>query len=75
MGAFDDLGRAIVTPNSLDQFLVGFTRAFGDENVAGAAKISRRFAQRSARQKKLVSKRRLPIDQDNIEPVLEMQIL
>ena len=58
-----------------DQLVVRFARAFGDEDVTGPAQISRRLAQGSARQQKLVSKRRLAIDQDNVEPMLEMEIL
>ena len=75
MGALDDLGGAIVAANPLDQLVVRLACAFGDENVTGAAKIARRLAQCPARQEKLVSKRRLPIDQHDIEPMLEMEIL
>ena len=75
MRALDDLRRAIVTPNAFDQFLIGFAGALGDENVTGPAQIPRRFAQCSARQKKFISERRLPIDQHNIEPMLQMEIL
>src|SRR5438132_3739346 len=73
--AFDNFRSAIVTSNSLDQLLVGFAGAFGDENITGAPQIAWRLAQGSARQQKFVSKRRLPIDQHNIEPMFEMKIL
>ena len=36
MRALDDFGGAIITPNSSDQFVIWFARAFGDEDIAGA---------------------------------------
>ena len=36
MRAFNDLGGAIVAPNSLHQPLVGFAGAFGNKDIAGA---------------------------------------
>src|SRR5581483_8847169 len=75
MGALNDLSSAIVTPNSLDQCLVRFTGALGDKNVAGPAKVARRFAQGSARQKEFVAERCLPIDQHNIEAMFQVEIL
>src|SRR5262249_28667001 len=46
-----------------------------NENVAGSPQIAWGFAQCSARQQVLVSKRRLAVHQNNIEPVLEVQVL
>ena len=75
MRALDDLGGAIVAPDAFDQLVVRLARALGDEDVARASQIPRRLAQRSARQQILVSKRRLPIDQHDVEPVFQVQIL
>ena len=75
MRAFDDLGRAVVAPNPLDELVVRLTRALGDEDVAGASQISRRLAQRSSRQQILVSEWCLSIDQHDVEPVFQMEIL
>src|SRR5205085_1163513 len=75
MGALDDLGRAIVAANSFDQLVVRFAGALGDEDVTRPAQIAGRLAQRPSREKMLVSKGRLPIDQDNVEPVFEVKVL
>src|SRR5581483_2378089 len=75
MRAFDDLGCAIESPNAGDEFFIGIAGAFRDEDVTGAAEISRRLSQRSARQQELVSKWRLSIYQDDVETVFEMEIL
>src|SRR4051812_29347718 len=75
MRALNDLGRAIVTANALDQLLVRLLGALGNKDIAGAAKIARRLAQRPAREEKFISERRLSVDQDNIEPMFEVQIL
>src|SRR4051812_25256049 len=75
VGALDDLRRAIVSANSFDQFVVRLARALGDEDVAGPPQIPGRLAESAPRQKMLISKRRLPIDQNDIKPVFEMQIL
>ena len=75
MGALNDFGGAIVTSNPHNQLLVRFACAFGDEDITRSPQIARRLAQGSARQHKFVSKRRLPIDQHNIEPMFEVKIL
>src|ERR1700740_3422450 len=45
VAAFNDLCRTIVTPNPLNEVVVGFAVAFRDENVACAPEVPRRFAQ------------------------------
>ncbi len=75
MRAFDDLGRAVVAADARDERGVVRALALGDENVAGAAQVARRFAQGAARQEVFVAEGRLPVDQHEVEPVLEMQIL
>src|SRR5437773_8525240 len=73
--ALDNFRSAIVTADSFDQLFIRFAGALGDENVTGPAQIPRRFTQCSTRQKKFISERRLPIDQYDIEPMLEVKIL
>ena len=73
--ALDDFRGAIEASNTPDQLVVRLTGAFRDEDIAGAAKIARRLAQGSAREQVFVSERRLAIDQDDVEPVFEVEIL
>ena len=75
MRAFDNLGGAIVATDALEQLVVRLARALGDKNITGPAQIARWLAQRAARQKEFVSERRLPIDQDDVEAMFQMQIL
>src|SRR6202166_4623447 len=81
MRALDDLGGAVVTADALDERVVRFAGVFGDEDVAGAAEISRRLAQRGAAKmsrrlahraawkQELISKGRLPVHQHHVEPM------
>ena len=75
MRAFDNLGSAIVAANALHQGIIRFAGVFGDEDVAGAAQISRRLAQRASRKKEFITKRSLPIHKDDVQPMFEMEIL
>src|SRR5207244_4417032 len=75
MCTFDDLGRSVVAPNPFDEGFIWIARALCDKDVAGAAQVAGRLAQRPARQEVLVPKWRLPINQDNVQPMLQMQIL
>ena len=75
MRAFDDLGRAVVAPDAFDQCRVVGTLALGDENMGGSPQIAGRFAQGAARQEIFVAERCLPVDQHEVEPVLEMEVL
>src|SRR5215469_10579869 len=72
MGAFNDLGRPIVFSNSRDQVVVRFPIALGNEDIVSALQIFGWFAQRTSRQKILVSKWRLAIDQYDIQPMFEV---
>src|SRR6476620_281071 len=75
VGALNDFGGAIVAPDPRDQLVVRLARALGNEDVTGPAQIPRRLAQGPPREEELVSKRGLPIDQNDVEPMLEMEIL
>src|ERR1700722_3142388 len=67
VAALDNFRRTIVTPNSLNQGLIGFAVALCDENVACSAQVPRWFAQSAAGQEILVAKGCLAIDQDDIQ--------
>src|SRR5438874_4500902 len=73
--ALNNFRGAIVMADSFDQLFIRFAGTFRNENVTGAAQIPRWFAQCSTRQKKFVPERRLPINQHDIEPMLEVEIL
>ena len=73
--ALDDFRGAIEASNAPDQLVVRIPGAFRDEDIAGPAEIARRLAQGSAREQVFVSERRLAIDQDDVEPVFEVEIL
>src|SRR5437773_11274746 len=75
MRAFDDFRGAIVTPDASHQIEVGLAGVLGNKDVAGAAKIARRFAQRAPREQEFVSERRLSIYEHHDQPVFEMDIL
>src|SRR5436309_12025215 len=64
-----------MTADPLNQRVVRLAGVLGNKNVAGAAQVTRRLAQCAARQKEFVSKRRLSIDQDDVETMFKMQIL
>ena len=71
----DDLGRPIELAQALDQRRVAGGRGFRDENVVRAPQVRRRLAERAAREQELVSERRLRVDQANLQPVLEREVL
>ena len=75
MRAFDNFGGPIVTPDALNERIVGLSGIFGNEDVTGAAQIARCFAQRPAREQKFIAKWRLSINQHHVEAMFEMQIL
>ena len=75
VGALDDFGGAIEFSNPIDELVIRLPTALGDEDVAGTSQISRRLTQRPAWQHELVSKRRLSIDQHDIEPMFQVKIL
>src|SRR5436853_3172980 len=75
MRALDDLGRAIVAPDAFDQLVVRLAGAFRNEDVARSSQVPRRLTQRPPRQQVLVTERRLLIDQDDVEAMLEMKVL
>src|SRR5256885_4942061 len=75
MGALDDFSGAIITANPFDQLVVRLAGAFGNENVTGAPEITRRLSQRPAREEMFVPEWRLAIDEDDVEPVFEVEIL
>jgi hypothetical protein len=75
VGALDDFGGAIIAPDPRDQLIVRLARALGDEDVAGPTQVAWRLAQGPAREEKLISKRRLPIDQHDVEAMFEVKIL
>src|ERR1044072_9598068 len=45
MRALDDLSRAIVTADALDEFFIRFAGVLGDKNITGAPQILRWFVQ------------------------------
>src|SRR5207237_1056005 len=57
------------------QRVVRVTGVLGNENVTGPPQVPRSLAQSSALQKEFVPERRLSIDQNNVEPMFEMEIL
>src|SRR5437868_3458735 len=59
VGALDDFRGPVITANPLDQLVVRLARALRDENVTGAAEITRRLAQSAAREQMFVPERRL----------------
>ena len=73
--AFDDLRRAIPTPDLGDEFFVRTAIAFGQQNKTRALKVARRLAQRSARQHRTGAKGRARIDQHHIQAMREIEIL
>jgi len=59
MCAFDNFRPAIVTPDASYQIEVGLACILCNKDVAGAAKIARRFAQRASGKQEFVSEGRL----------------
>ena len=75
MRALDDLGGAIVTPDTLDERLIRLPRVFSDKDIARAPQVSRSLPQCAAGQQEFIAKGCLSIHQHDIQPVFEMQIL
>src|SRR5205814_5545330 len=75
MRAFDDLGGALVTPDTLNERAIRFAGIFGNEDVTCASQIARRLAQGAAGEQEFVTEWRLSIHQDHVEPMFKMQIL
>ena len=73
--AFDDLSFLVVLTDLGDQLGIVCSVGFCDEHMARAVQVARRFAQRSTRQQVAVAKGRLPIDQHDLNAVLEVEIL
>ena len=75
MRAFDDFRGPIVTPDASHQIEIRLAGVLCDKDIAGAAKIARRFTQRAPREQEFVSERRLSIYKHHVQPMFEMQIL
>src|SRR5687768_15957156 len=73
--AFDDFRRSIVAPDCFDEPRVVRSVTLGDEDIGGAAKIPRRLAKGAAWEQIFIAERSLAIDQDNLEPMTQVQVL
>src|SRR4029453_1405889 len=75
MCTLDNLGGAIVKPDTFDELPIRRPGTFSDKDIAGAPKISRGLAQHAAREQEFIAKWRLPIHEHDIQPMFEMEIL
>jgi hypothetical protein len=75
VGALDDFGGAVIEADALNEFVVGFAVAFGDEDVTGAVEVLGRFAEGAPGEKVFVSEGGVTIDEDNIEAMAEAEVL
>ena len=73
--AFDDLGRAVVAADARDERGVVAPSLLVMKICVARRRLPGRFAQRAARQEVLVAERGLPVDQHEVQPVLEVQVL
>ena len=73
--AFDYFRGAVVETNAFDEFIVRLTVTLGDKNVGCSLQIAWRFAQGAPGEEALGSKRMPAVDENDVEPVLESQVL
>src|SRR5579862_222050 len=75
MGTLDDLGLGVELANFVAELPGAEFAGFGDENVIGAFEIGDRLAQRATGEKIMVTEGIVAIDQANIEPAFEGEVL
>lgn len=75
VGALDDFGGAVVFADTLDEFVIGFAIAFGDEDVGCPAQVLGWLTESATGEEIFVSKGSEAVDEDDVEAMTEAKVL
>src|SRR5580704_9222472 len=75
MGTLDAFSLGVELTNFIAQLPGAEFAGFGDKNVIGAFEIGDRLAQRATREEIMVAERIVAVDQADIEPAFEGEVL